>query len=215
MKQVERFQVYAIPHNFIDSGKALGGMVNFRNLVEGVALALPPIFPVIRYCPGGLDTKAAIIMLICIPLFIFGCVGINGDSISEFLIYYIQFFRKKRIVQYNPRVKTEAIPFQVGIQSELPKERLIRMFGDLFGNREVEDDETLEDIETEQFFDDDIGVLLDVPPSWKDRIQEWFHSLFGLFWKRGENEKKNYAEYLVETRKYAEYVSETKKEDNP
>lgn len=216
MKKTERFQVYYIPHNFVDSGKALGGMVSLRNLVEGGAIAILPALLIIRFCPGGFDVKAALVLLVCFPLLIFGCVGLNGDSLSEFFLYYIRFCRKKRIIQYNPRIKIEAVPYSDGMKSELPKERLIRMFGSLIGKKgfgETEDDMELEN-ESDQFFDDDVGILIDAPITWQQRLQEWYHNLLASFTKKKKTPQREYAEYSVEPKNYLEYIPNRETEDD-
>lgn len=215
MKKIERFQVYYIPHNFVDGGKVLGGLVSLRNLVEGIIISICPALFVIRFCPGGFDTKAAIVLLICLPLLVFGCVGLNGDSLSEFLLYYIRFCRKKRIIQYNPRIKIEAVPYSDGMKTELPKDRLIRMFGSLIGNKgfgETEDEMDIES-ESDQFFEDDVGILVDAPITWKQRIQDWFRSLFSSPKVKEQSPKKEYADYFVDAKHYSEYTPDQKAED--
>lgn len=51
MEEKEYSNVYAIPANYTDSGKLLGGMVEPRNAVEAVALVIMVGYPEVKWIP--------------------------------------------------------------------------------------------------------------------------------------------------------------------
>ena len=93
---------FLIPTNFAQEGK-IYGQVNLRNAVEAfVVLVLAILF--MKYVP--LDTKPTIYVtvLVFLPLFILTIIGINGFSLTEFIIVFMKF-KKSRTVLKKPTSK--------------------------------------------------------------------------------------------------------------
>ena len=90
----ENHDVFFIPPNFLTSGRLFGGMLRARNAIEAGVLALATVIPIVQL-PFSLSTKVIIMCLTTLPLVILGCIGIDGDSITEFLINWVRWLRKR------------------------------------------------------------------------------------------------------------------------
>lgn len=131
-------RVYPIPNNFAESTGIFGGLIPLRNFVEGVVLALPMFLIACSIPNVELNTRIPLIIFMGSPGLIFGCVGINGDSVTEFLLYYIRYRKHRRVARYNPRVKLEFIgELDIGL-FEPPIEQVKRMMTNL-GRKDRED----------------------------------------------------------------------------
>ena len=93
----EELDVYIIPPNFIESGKIFGGMFKLRNAVEAGALAFLSTFFVWKI-GVSLTTKIIILCVTALPLGIFGLIGIEGESLTEFVINVFRFIKKRRVL---------------------------------------------------------------------------------------------------------------------
>ena len=93
--------VYIIPQNFIESGKAFGGMFRWRNVVEAAALAFVTGFPIL-HLPIRLYYRIIVLCIVSLPLALFGLIGIGDDSLSEFVINFFAWLRRRRIVGNDP-----------------------------------------------------------------------------------------------------------------
>lgn len=93
----EHRDVYFIPQNFIDTGSLFGGSVRLRNAVEASALAAGTGIP-LMYLPLPFNWRLILVIVISLPLAIFAVVGIEGDSLTEFLAHWFRFLRRRRIV---------------------------------------------------------------------------------------------------------------------
>ena len=60
MEEKEYSNVYAIPANYTDSGKLLGGMVETRNAVEAVALVGLVGYPELMWLPLSATIKIVV-----------------------------------------------------------------------------------------------------------------------------------------------------------
>lgn len=101
MKQ-EETDIYVIPPNFIETGTILGGTIKFRNAMEALVLALLIGIPECKL-PVTLTAKIILACLTVLPLSLFAIIGINGESLSSFIINFFSFLKKRRILE----VKTE------------------------------------------------------------------------------------------------------------
>ena len=93
----ERRDVYFIPQNFIDTGSIFGGSIRLRNAVEAAVLAAGTGIP-LMYLPLPFNWRLILVIVISLPLAIFAIVGIEGDSLTEFLAHWFCFLRRRRIV---------------------------------------------------------------------------------------------------------------------
>lgn len=94
-----------------------------------------------------------------------GVSGINGDSITGYILNMIKFQRKKRVTHYSPRVKSEKRYFTEDVTDDdyvIPRERLEALYHKYVDRNETEIDsifrEEVFDTST-MFFEDDIEVL--------------------------------------------------------
>ena len=97
MSQDNEYQTYLIPPNFLTTGRVFGGMIRMRNAVEAgilVALTTIPIFKL----PLSLSVRIALWCLLPLPLGILGVIGIDGDSISEFLLNWLRWLTNRRVL---------------------------------------------------------------------------------------------------------------------
>ena len=93
----EELDVYVIPPNFIESGKLFGGMFKIRNAIEAGVLAGVCTFFVFKL-PIELTNKIIILCLTALPVGIFGLLGVDGESLLEYLISVFKFLKNRRCI---------------------------------------------------------------------------------------------------------------------
>lgn len=91
---------YAIPANYTDSGKLLG-MLETRNAVEAVGLVAIIGYIEVMYIPIGLMGKVVLAVVTLLPIGIFAAIGIDGDSLLQFLGHVIWYWRHRRILHFR------------------------------------------------------------------------------------------------------------------
>ena len=94
-KPNEQRDIYYIPPNFLASGRLFGGMIRARNAIEACVLVLLTGFPIIKL-PMSLTVRIIILCLLPLPLGVFGIIGFEGDSLSEFAINWVRWFIHRR-----------------------------------------------------------------------------------------------------------------------
>lgn len=104
----EETDIYVIPPNFIETGTIFGGTVKFRNAVEALLIALAIGIPEFRL-PVTLTTKIIIACLTVLPLSLFAIIGINGESLSSFIINFFIYLRNRRVIGKIEESETEPI----------------------------------------------------------------------------------------------------------
>ena len=97
MDQTER-DTYIIPPNFIESGTLFGGMIKVRNAVEAGILACAIGIPVFVCLPFGLTTKIVTLCLTALPAALVALIGIDGESLSSFLLIWLRYRRNRRVI---------------------------------------------------------------------------------------------------------------------
>lgn len=128
----ESRRIYPIPENFADGTGVFGGLFPLRNFVEGVLFALPALLLALALSSGlSLNARIPIVIFSVSPGLILGCVGINGDSVTEFLAYFFRYRKKRRVARYNPRVKLEFTGDIKVNQNEVPIDKIKRMLVNL------------------------------------------------------------------------------------
>lgn len=99
-----RPEVYYIPENFDDAGGVLGGHFSTRNAIEMVVLCGP--LGIVEYkvffelLHVGLQFGLITMMFTIVPLAALAVFGIGGESLSQLLMAYIRFIRKRRKLSY-------------------------------------------------------------------------------------------------------------------
>lgn len=165
-QQKEQAKLYVIPPNFVDKVSVAGGKLRLRNLVEAILITAVVIVPIVMFIPMTLTTKIYVIILAGVPLFAIGCIGFNGDSLFQFLGYWISYKKNKRVSRYNPHIKKpDNVRASLEQQDEkgLPRDRLLKIVSELTGRTfEVQDqnyDELYADVNMQVRFNDDDTVL--------------------------------------------------------
>lgn len=93
--------IYAIPANYTDSGKILEGMLSLRNIVEALILVLSIGFIELKLIPMT-DTVRIIVMIVTLlPLAIVALMGIDGDSLFQYIGHIFKFVRQRRRLHYK------------------------------------------------------------------------------------------------------------------
>lgn len=131
----ERQTECIIPQNYKGITNFLSFTFKTRNLIEGFILgAILAIIAgsIVVYYDYGFSVRVITYSIIGFGIgAIIGVIGLNGESISEFIVHLFRYLRKRRITYYNPRVKTEARPMVFadgaasGSENVLPRDRLI------------------------------------------------------------------------------------------
>ena len=101
MEEKEYSNVYAIPANYTDSGKLLGGMVEPRNAVEAVALVIMVGYPEVKWIPMPTTIRIVIMTVTLIPLAVVAFMGIGGDSLLQYLGHILSFWENRRILHFT------------------------------------------------------------------------------------------------------------------
>ena len=96
MEEKEFSNVYAIPANYTDSGKLFGGMLEVRNTIETCFLLLLIGYPQLMWLSVSFMTKIIIMTVTLLPVGIVGLMGIGGDSLMQFAVHMIMFWKRRR-----------------------------------------------------------------------------------------------------------------------
>lgn len=89
---------YIIPPNFVDTGTFFGGMFKARNVIEAGILAAVVGIPVFLCLPFGLTGRIVALCLTALPLALIALIGISGESLSSFLVIFLQYLRNRRVI---------------------------------------------------------------------------------------------------------------------
>ena len=101
MEGNEYNNVYAIPANYTDSGKLLGGMLETRNAVETVFLVILVGYPEFFWLSMAATMKIVVMVLTIIPLAAVSLMGIDGDSLFQYLGHIVRFFINRRKLHFR------------------------------------------------------------------------------------------------------------------
>ncbi len=101
MEEKEFSNVYAIPANYTDSGKLLGGMVETRNAIEAVFLVILLGYPELMWIPMSTTIRIVVMTVTLIPLGVIAIMGIDGDSLLQYLWHIISFWTNRRKLHFR------------------------------------------------------------------------------------------------------------------
>ena len=110
-RQTEERDVYRIPENFVDTGTVMGGMFKLRNMLEAGAIAAVFILPLFKI-NISLTAKIIIACLTALPLGLLALIGVNGESLSSFILGFFKFLQNKRVIGKGGTVKPKPEPKQ-------------------------------------------------------------------------------------------------------
>ena len=113
--------IYAIPANYTDSGKILGGMLEPRNTVETLVLVALVGYPELMLfsMPGMI--RVVVMVLTLLPLAVVSLMGIDGDSLGQYLGHILRFALHRRVLHYR-RVGVQ-VGKEPGYQSDWPRRK--------------------------------------------------------------------------------------------
>ena len=101
MEEKEYSNVYAIPSNYTDSGKLFGGMVETRNTVEAVFLVILVGYPELMWIPMSTTIRIVVMTVTLLPLAVVAVMGIDGDSLLQYLGHIIAFWANRRKLHFS------------------------------------------------------------------------------------------------------------------
>ena len=101
VEEREYSNVYAIPANYTDSGKLLGGMVETRNAVEAGFLVILVGYPELMWIPMSTTLRIVVMTVTLIPLGVLAVMGIDGDSLLQYLGHMLSFWKNRRKLHFR------------------------------------------------------------------------------------------------------------------
>ena len=119
-RQTEERDVYRIPENFVDTGTVMGGMFKLRNVIEAGAIAAVFILPLFKI-NISLTAKIIIACLTALPLGLLALIGVNGESLSSFILGFFKFLQNKRVIGKGGTVKPKLEPKQTKPKKSKPR----------------------------------------------------------------------------------------------
>ena len=93
--------IYAIPANYTDSGKLLGGMLETRNAIETIFLVVLLGYPELILIPMPGTVRIVVMTVTLLPLAVISMMGIDGDSLFQYLGHIIRFWTRKRKLHFR------------------------------------------------------------------------------------------------------------------
>ena len=101
MEEKEYSNVYAIPANYTDSGKLLGGMVEPRNPVETAFLFLLVGAPELLWIPMSGTIRVVVMTVTLLPLGVVSLMGVDGGSLFQYLGHILRFWTHRRKLHFR------------------------------------------------------------------------------------------------------------------
>lgn len=96
----EEENIYAIPANYTDSGKILGGMLSLRNIIEALILVLSIGFVELKLIPMTETVRIIVMIITLLPIGIVALMGIDGDSLFRYVGHIFRFLRNRRRLHF-------------------------------------------------------------------------------------------------------------------
>lgn len=96
MDEKEINNVYAIPANYTDSGKLLGGMVEPRNAAETIFLLFLFGYPELILIPMPGQIRIVVMVVTLLPISVVSVMGIDGDSLFQYVGHMCSFWFRRR-----------------------------------------------------------------------------------------------------------------------
>ncbi len=93
--------MYAIPANYTDSGKLLGGMIETRNAVEAGFLVILVGYPELMWIPMPTTIRIVVMTVTLIPLGVLAVMGIDGDSLLQYLGHIFSYWKNRRKLHFR------------------------------------------------------------------------------------------------------------------
>lgn len=101
LEEKEISNIYAIPANYTDSGKLLGGMVEPRNAVETAFLFLLVGAPELLWIPMSGTIRVVVMTVTLLPLGVVSLMGVDGGSLFQYLGHILRFWTHRRKLHFR------------------------------------------------------------------------------------------------------------------
>ena len=101
MEEKEYSNIYAIPANYTDSGKIMGGMLEVRNAVETGFLVALVGYPELMLIPMPIKIRIVVMTLTLLPLGVLSMMGIDGDSLFQYASHMIRYVANRRKLHFR------------------------------------------------------------------------------------------------------------------
>jgi len=101
-------------------------MIRVRNAIEACVLVLLTGIPILKI-PAPLTTRVIILILITLPAGVFGVVGIEDDSLSEFAIGWIKWLMNRRVLHSEAALQVMRLESDAPPTHESPEDIGIRI----------------------------------------------------------------------------------------
>lgn len=102
MEQEKEYNTtFAIPANYTDSGRILGGMLEVRNTVEAILILGLIGYPEIAWLPIGGSMKIVVVVVTLIPIGVVALMGIGGDSLCQYMSHIVMYWFARRKLHYR------------------------------------------------------------------------------------------------------------------
>lgn len=101
MDEKEYSNVYAIPANYTDSGKLLGGMIETRNAIETVLLVAAVGYPELFVIPMPGTIRIVVMTLTLLPLAVISVMSVDGGSLFQYIGHIIRFWTHRRKLHFR------------------------------------------------------------------------------------------------------------------
>ena len=98
---MEENQIYAIPANYTDSGRLFGGTVAPRNALETLIITVILGYVDLFLIPMPIIAKVIVSVITLIPLAMVSMMGIDGDSLFQYVWNVIMFMKRKRKLHFR------------------------------------------------------------------------------------------------------------------
>lgn len=101
LEEKEYNNIYAIPANYTDSGKLLGGMLEPRNAIETIIVILLVGYPELMLIPMPGTIRIVVMTITLIPLAVISMMGIDGDSLFQYTGHIFRHFLNRRTLHFR------------------------------------------------------------------------------------------------------------------
>lgn len=101
MEEREYSNIYAIPANYTDSGKIMGGMLEVRNAVETGFLVALVGYPELMVIPMPIKIRIVVMTLTLLPLGVLSMMGIDGDSLFQYVSHMLRYVAGRRKLHFR------------------------------------------------------------------------------------------------------------------
>lgn len=101
MDEKDTENIYAIPANYTDSGKVLGGMLSLRNIFEALVLVLIFGFAELKLIPMQDTVRIVIMIVTLLPIALVALMGIDGESLFQYIGHVFKFIKRRRRLHFK------------------------------------------------------------------------------------------------------------------